>query len=136
MNDVELAKAAMIERCLARVIEEYGGDPARLMRDQTRQDAIILNILRACEAAIDLAMHRVRLHRLGAPQDARDAFTLLERAGQLEPRQGEALRRMVGFRNLALHEYQKLQLPIVQAIIERELETLRAFARLRPQLPG
>ncbi len=132
MNDVELGKAAVIERCLRRVAEEYAGDPSRLTDDQTRQDAIILNILRACEAAIDLAMHRVRVHRLGAPQDARDAFHLLERAGLLERGAAEALRRMVGFRNVATHEYQKVQLPIVQAIIERELETLRDFARLGP----
>ncbi len=133
MNDVELAKAAMIERCLTRIAEEYGGDPTNLTEKQTRQDSIILNILRACEAAIDLAMHRVRLHRLGAPQDARDAFLLLERAGLLEPRRGGPLRRMVGFRKLATRGYQKLQLPIVQSIIERELETLRAFARNGPK---
>ena len=128
MNDIELSKAAVIERCRARVAEEYAGDPARLLNDQTRQDAIVLNILRACEAAIDLAMHRVRVGRLGAPQDARDAFLLLERAGRLSPEHGDALRRMIGFRYLATHEYQKVQLPIVQSIIEKELETLRAFA--------
>jgi hypothetical protein len=46
----------------------------------TRQDAIILNIQRACEAAIDLAMHVVRRERLGIPQETRQAFELLRDA--------------------------------------------------------
>ena len=62
---------------MARVREEYAGDEANLFKDQTRQDAIILNLQRACEAAIDLAMQRVRAHRLGVPQESRDAFSML-----------------------------------------------------------
>lgn len=131
MTDVELNKAAIIERCIARVREEYGDDPTSLA-NQTRQDAIVLNLLRACEAAIDLAMHRVRVHRLGVPQESRDAFELLVRAGRLSPELATTLKRMVGFRNVAVHEYQRLNLAIVQAIIETHLQDLRAFARLAP----
>ena len=87
VDDVSINKAAILERCVTRVREEYAGDETNLFRDQTRQDAIILNLQRACEAAIDLAMHRVRLHRLGVPQESRDAFSMLAEAGRLaEPR--------------------------------------------------
>lgn len=129
MNDVELNKAATIERCIARVHEDYAGDPASLA-DQRRQDAIVLNLLRACEAAIDLAMHRVREGRLGVPQDSRDAFELLARAGRLTSEQARTLKAMVGFRNVAIHEYQRLNLEIVRAVIERHLGDLREFATL------
>jgi uncharacterized protein YutE (UPF0331/DUF86 family) len=73
-------KAASIERAVARVREEYGGDDANLFANQTRQDAIILNLQRACESSIDAAMHLVRVRRLGVPQESREAFDLLERA--------------------------------------------------------
>src|SRR5204862_3354274 len=63
MDDVVLNKAAIIERCVRRVREEHAGDDRRLTEDITRQDSIILNLQRACEAAIDLAMHLVRVHR-------------------------------------------------------------------------
>ena len=131
MDNVEINKAAMIERCVARVREEYDGDAANLLANQTKQDAIILNIQRACEAAIDLAMHRVRVHRLGIPQDSRDAFELLARAGQLDRGLAETMKRMVGFRNIAVHDYQALSLVIVQAIIERHLDDFREFATIR-----
>lgn len=57
VDDVSLNKAAIIERCVARVRQEYAGEDANLKDNQTRQDAIILNLQRACEAAIGLAMH-------------------------------------------------------------------------------
>ena len=55
MNDVILNKTTTIERCIKRIHEVYEGNPENLT-DYTKQDSIILNIQRACEASIDLAM--------------------------------------------------------------------------------
>jgi uncharacterized protein YutE (UPF0331/DUF86 family) len=95
VDDVLVNKAASIERAVARVREEYAGDDANLIRNQTRQDAIILNLQRACESSIDAAMHLVRVHRLGVPQESREAFDLLERAGRLTPALAAQMRKMV-----------------------------------------
>ena len=129
MDDVVLNKVASIERCLHRVGEEYAGQVEHLERDITRQDSIILNIQRACEASIDLAMHLVRRFALGVPGESRHAFDLLVDAGKLDAAMADALKRMVGFRNIAIHDYQRLNLAIVRSIIEHNLEDLRAFAR-------
>ena len=127
-DDVVLNKCATIERCVQRVREEYAGDPAALARDLTRQDSIVLNLQRASQAAIDLAMHLVRTQSLGIPQQSREAFTLLEKARVLPESIAEPLRKMVGFRNVAIHDYQEINLAIVQAIVERGLDDLLAFA--------
>jgi|SRR5688572_8637974 uncharacterized protein YutE (UPF0331/DUF86 family) len=129
MDNVVLNKVATIERCLHRVHEEYAGEAENLERDIRRQDSIILNIQRACEASIDLAMHLVRRFTLGVPQDSRHAFDLLVDAGKLDAAMADALKRMVGFRNIAVHDYQRLNLAIVRSIIEHNLEDLRAFSR-------
>ncbi len=84
-DDVLLNKVAIIERCLKRIDEEYRGHEQELATNFTRQDAIVLNLLRACEAAIDLAMHLVRIKRLGLAQESREAFTLLGQANVSEP---------------------------------------------------
>ena len=126
-DDVVLNKAASIERAVNRVREEYANDDRNLTGDQTKQDSIVLNLQRACEAAIDLAMHLVRVHRLGIPQDSRDAFTLLVRAGHLDPDLAERLKRMVGFRNVAIHDYQALDLAIVRLIVTSGLDDLLSF---------
>lgn len=127
-DDVILNKAASIERCLQRVLEEYAGDNQNLVANQTKQDAIILNLQRACETAIDLAMYVVNQRRLGAPQESRDAFVLLQTAGILPADLATRMQRMVGFRNIAVHEYTRLNLEVVQAIITKQLEDFRAFS--------
>jgi uncharacterized protein YutE (UPF0331/DUF86 family) len=128
MDDVAMNKAAAIERCLRRVREVYADDERNLREDQTRQDSIVLNLQRACESAIDLAMHLVRKHRLGIPQESREAFDLLAGAGIFPRASAERLRRMVGFRNVAVHDYQALNLDIVREIIHSHLDDLAAFA--------
>ena len=69
-DDVLLNKAAIIERCVTRAREEYDSDPASFASDFTRQDAAILNIQRACEAALDMGQHLVRRERLGLTKPA------------------------------------------------------------------
>ena len=128
MDDVVLAKAAVIERCIGRVREEHGGDDSHLTDDLRRQDSIILNLQRACEASIDLAMHLVRKERLGIPQDSREAFDLLAGANMLDPELAASLKRVVGFRNVAVHDYTRLDLDIVRAIITQRLGDLGRFA--------
>lgn len=128
-DDVLLNKAATIERCVARADEEYRKDPATFAADSTRQDAAILNIQRACEACLDMGHAIIRRERLGIPQSARDVFALLARAGWIDTPLAEALQRMVGYRNIAVHDYQTLQLPITIAMIERHLGDFLAFSR-------
>lgn len=128
MDDVLLNKAAAIERCLRRIGEEYHGHEAELEGNYTRQDSIVLNLQRACEAAIDGAMHVVRRQRLGLPQSSRDAFELMHQSGLLAPELAARMRAMVGFRNVAVHDYRKLELAIVREIVTRHLDDFRAFA--------
>lgn len=130
MDDIVLNKAAIIERCVRRVRAVHGGDDRRLTEDLTTQDSIVLNLLRASEAAIDLAMHLVRIERLGIPQESREAFALLAAAARIPEDLAAKLQRMVGFRNVAVHDYQTLNLAIVRSIVAHELEDLLRFASL------
>lgn len=128
-DDVLINKAATIERCVARAREEYGNDPAGFASNFTRQDAAILNIQRACEAALDMGQHLIRRERLGVPQSARDVFALLARGAWINPTLADSLKRMVGFRNIAVHDYQSLQLPITVSIIERHLDEFLHYSQ-------
>ncbi|MBO9542184.1 DUF86 domain-containing protein [bacterium] len=127
-DDVLINKAAAIERCVARAREEYQRDPSTFATDFTRQDAAILNIQRACEAALDMGQHLIRRDRLGVPQSARDVFALLAGAGWIEPTLADSLKRMVGFRNIAVHDYQSLQLPITVNVITLHLDEFLRYS--------
>lgn len=128
-DDVLLNKAATIERCVARAREEYAADPQGFATNFTRQDAAILNIQRACEAALDMGQHIIRRRSLGVPQSARDVFALLAQAGWIDEPLADSMKRMVGFRNVAVHEYQVLQLPITLNIITSHLDEFSEFSR-------
>ena len=124
-SDVLLNKAAIIERCIRRIGEEYAAAPQ--LESPTHTDALVLNIERACQAAIDMAMHLVSQKHLGIPQNSSEAFDLLNKAGVIQPDLCGSLRAMTGFRNVAIHEYQELDREILHYIAQ---EGFRDFVRL------
>lgn len=129
MDDVIFNKIEIIERCLKRINEEYNGE-ANNLRNLTKQDSIILNIQRACEASIDLAMHIVAMKGLGIPQSSRDAFDILVSNSIIEAQLARQLKAMVGFRNIAVHNYQELKLGVVEGIINNNLQELLKFGAI------
>lgn len=127
MDDVVVNKAAIIEKCLVRIDEEYRGDEAEFLDNITKQDSVILNIQRAIQAAVDMATHVVRVQKLGIPQNSADAFSLLDENRLIDHNLSVQLQKMIGFRNIAVHDYQKLDLDIVIAVIKNNLQEIAAF---------
>jgi uncharacterized protein YutE (UPF0331/DUF86 family) len=115
-DDILLNKAAIIERCVRRMLEEARACPG--LDDFTHVDALTLNIERACQAAIDMAMHVVAERHLGVPQSTSDAFQLLEKAGLIGGPLAAALAGMEGFRNVAVHQYEELDMGVLRWVID------------------
>jgi uncharacterized protein YutE (UPF0331/DUF86 family) len=128
-DDVIINKAAVIERCVRRALEEYNQDPSTFATNFTRQDAAILNVQRACEAALDMGQHWVRKFHLGVPQSARDVFELLAQNHIIPTDLATNLKRMVAFRNIALHDYQSVLTPILVSIITNHLNDFLEFSQ-------
>ncbi len=129
-DDVLINKSATVERCVARAREEYAHDPANFATNFTRQDAAILNVQRACEAVLDMGHHIVRREGLGVPQSARDVFELLALAGWIDTPLADALKKMVAFRNIAVHDYQSLILPILVSVLTGHLDEFLQFTHI------
>jgi uncharacterized protein YutE (UPF0331/DUF86 family) len=130
VDDVLVNKAATVERCVARAREEYDAGPETFLTNFTRQDAAILNVQRACEAVLDMGQHLVRREKLGVPQSARDVFELLAKGQWIEASLAQALKQMVAFRNVAVHDYQNLLLPILVNVITQHLNEFLEFTRI------
>jgi uncharacterized protein YutE (UPF0331/DUF86 family) len=127
MNDVIINKIHSIQRCIRRAREEYGADPEGFEADYTRQDAAILNVLRACEQAIDLANYVIRKHQLGIPTASAESFELLRQKSIIAAPLAEKLKKMVHFRNTVIHEYRQTDMSIVKAVIISDLDDLLHF---------
>lgn len=128
MNDIVINKVQSIQRCARRAREEMHAAGEGFRYDFTRQDAAILNVTRACEQAIDLANHVIRAEKIGIPADSGESFELLARAGIIDAGLGARLRKMVGFRNTVIHEYQVVDMGIVESVIADGLGDLLVFA--------
>jgi uncharacterized protein YutE (UPF0331/DUF86 family) len=127
-NDVILNKVSIIERCIKRIHEEYDNTPSNL-KNNTKQDSIVLNLQRACEASIDLAMHIIAEKKLGLPQNSRDAFSFLEGEGILPSSLSNKMKAMLGFRNIAVHNYLELNLVILQKILDEHLVSFTEYTK-------
>ena len=128
MNDVVLNKKESIERCIRQIRNYYKlttGQPFE--EDYLRQDAIAINMQRACEQSIDLANYTIKVRKLGLPKESKDSFRLLAE-NKIIPRElADRLCKMIGFRNILVHEYQDLDLQLMIDVIENHLEDLLIF---------
>jgi len=130
MNDVVAQKITSIQRCIGRAREERQLAGHGFAADYSRQDAAILNITRACEQAIDLANFIIKRKKLGIPPRSRESFVSLAEAGIIPNDLSDSLQRMVGFRNLVVHDYQNINIAIVENVLKQGLDDLLRFTEL------
>lgn len=105
----------------------YDGKQLAWVKDELKQDSIKLTLQQACELAINLSVHVAKVKQLGTAQTNRDGFDLLASANLLSSEIAAGMKRMIGFRNIAIHEYQKLDMKIVDAILEKHLDEFLEF---------
>ena len=127
-RDLVLAKVATVDRCLRRIAAVTESDPSHLDSLDV-EDIVVLNLQRATQACIDLAHHLVASLGLGLPTTLRDAFAMLQRGAHLEMELSRRMEAMVGFRNVAVHDYESIDRDILKAILAEHLGDLRAFCQ-------
>jgi len=128
-SDVIINKVTIIERCLKRINDTYTGKLSDL-ENYDIQDITIINLQRACQAAIDLAMHICMIEKFGSPQTSSDAFVFLHKSNIITKEVADKMKKMVGFRNIAVHDYQALNLDILKSILDYHLSDFTDFTTL------
>ncbi len=128
MNDIVLNKKESIERCIKQIRAYYAlQSEIAFEKDQMKQDAIAVNLQRACEQAIDLANHTIKVRKLGLPKESKESFRLLAQNNIIPDGLADKLEKMIGFRNTLVHEYQKLDINLMVDVIENHLDDLLDF---------
>ncbi|HSU80919.1 MAG TPA: DUF86 domain-containing protein [Thermoanaerobaculia bacterium] len=135
MTDLQLVakKLALIETCVAELRSLVRLEAVQEDIRELRFAAYTLHI--AIQAALDVAAHVVADNRLGEPQNNRELFELLTRYGWISRELTGSLREMVGFRNIVVHGYERLNAAIVEEILRNHLDDLLQFVNaIRAQL--
>jgi uncharacterized protein YutE (UPF0331/DUF86 family) len=116
-----------LRRCIKRVAEKTPTDVDQLIEDPDIQDILVLNISRAVQLCVDIGSHIISETEEPAPATMGDVFTTLTKLGAITPATGEVMRKAVGFRNVAVHNYDTINWEIVFAICQKSLPDFRRF---------
>jgi uncharacterized protein YutE (UPF0331/DUF86 family) len=121
-------KLEFLRKCVNRIEAKRAPSVAALREDLDRQDILALNLTRAVQICVDIATHALSETEETVPTTMGEAFDSLEHLGWIDSNLKSRLQAAVGFRNVAVHNYQQINWDIVQAITWQHLEDFRAFA--------
>lgn len=76
---VLLHKAKVIERCVARAKQARQEAHGNFLSSYDKQDVVVLNLQRACEAALDMAQRVISVQGWGVAETSKDLFAVLQR---------------------------------------------------------
>jgi len=122
-------KLESLRRCIRRVREKRPKDIDVLVRDLDLQDIITLNLTRAVQLCVDVGAHMIAGGELRPPSTMSEAFDAMVQTGILEGTLASRLKKAVGFRNIAVHNYRSIDWAIVHAICQHHLADFDDFAR-------
>ncbi|MBU4258720.1 MAG: DUF86 domain-containing protein [Proteobacteria bacterium] len=126
-SDLILAKSSSVKRYLNRVIEKRHTDLQTFLQDIDRQESILFNLQMAIQNCIDIAAHIVSEEGLGVPGSTNEMFYLLEENEYLNNKLTEKMVKAVGFRNLIVHEYGKIDLEQVFEVAQEDIKDLNEY---------
>lgn len=123
-------KLESLRRCLVRIEQRCPASARLLADDLDAQDIVSLNLTRAVQLCVDLAAHAIARREMPAPDTMGQAFDSLSQAGFIPEDLARRLKQAVGFRNLAVHNYDAIDWGIVHAICTHHLDDFRRYAAL------
>lgn len=125
-EDIVLAKVATVQKCVGIVRKLwFENDP--VVPDWIRLDVTVLNVQRAVEACLDLANHLIAINSWGLAGSAVEAIGILVNNQLLPASETSVYRGMIGFRNIAVHNYREVDEAIVNGIVHDHLDDLERF---------
>ena len=122
-------KLESLRRCIKRVEQKRPATVEILEADADLQDIMVLNLSRAVQLCVDIGAHLLVDHEVAPPNTMGETFDRLVQVKIIDSVLADRLKKSVGFRNLAVHNYDVLNWHIVFAIAHRHLDDFTAFAR-------
>ncbi len=122
-------KLESLRRCIQRIQEKTPPEIGSLITQPDLQDILVLNLTRAVQLCVDIGSHIIGASGQDAPATMGDIFTTLNKLGMITPTTCESMRKAVGFRNIAVHNYGSINWEIVFAICNKSTTDFCQFAR-------
>lgn len=123
-------KLESLRRCLQRIETKCPALAETLATDFDLQDIVALNLSRAVQICVDIGAHLISGLDLPPPDTMGQTFDLLAQAGLIPVELARNLKKAVGFRNIAVHNYDAINWHIVHSIVKYHLADFSVFAKV------
>ena len=123
-------KLESLRRCLQRVADKCPPDPETLSRDPDLQDIVAINLTRAVQLCVDIGAHIIAGMQVPPPDTMGQTFDVLALGGAIPEKLATQLKKAVGFRNIAVHNYGEIDWGIVHTIACDQIGDFTEFARV------
>ncbi len=127
MNDVVLSKISNIKNCLKRIKDTTKLLPESLDNNFDIQDIFVLNLQRAIQATFDITNSIIKKYNLELPVNYKSGFEILEKHNFIDANIKERMIKMAGFRNIAIHQYETINVEILKSILKNNLQDFENF---------
>jgi len=87
----------------------------------------VLNLQRAVQACIDIAHIIISEKGYKLPASYKESFMILNWNKVISADLAEKISKMIGFRNIAVHDYQSLSLAILKSILVNNLKDFEEY---------
>lgn len=121
-------KIESLRRSVERVHQKCPATAAALAGDPDAQDILTLNLSRAVQLCVDIGAHLIAEHNKPAPDTMGQTFDVLTDMGVISVELAVRMKKAVGFRNIAVHNYEAIDWEITYAIATRHENDFAAFA--------
>ena len=98
-----------------------------LIQDIDKQDIIALNLERSVQLCVDITNHIISTLDDAPAMSMAESFERLSEKKIIPEELGKNLKKAVGFRNLSVHAYDKIDWQLVWNILEGDLNNLVRF---------
>ncbi len=127
-KEVLITKLESLIRCIHRIKDQNISKLEELEQNIDKQEIIILNLQRAVQLCVDVGNHILLDYRTQTPTTMADTFKYLAENMLISKENAEQLSHAVGFRNIAVHQYENIDCKIVFSIITQHLDDFKTFA--------
>ena len=124
---VVLRKLSELETYL-RQVREYSGITLQDYQADWKTQRIVERTLQmSVETCADMAGHIVSDRGMRAPTGYADTFRVLMENGIISPELGGSMEKMAKFRNIIVHQYERVDAELVIAILRRYLDDFERY---------
>ena len=108
------AKLESLIRCVNRIKAQNISAVEELENDIDKQDVIILNLQRAVQICVDIGNHILLDFNSPTPSTMAETFRQMAKNNIISDSLSKDLGRAVGFRNIAVHQYEDIDCRIME----------------------